>query len=359
MQWDVFCHVIDNYGDIGVCWRLAADLATRGEAVRLWVDDPAPLRWMAPHRMQGVSVLPWNENTLCPEPGDVVIEAFGCELPAPYVSCMSARQSQGHAPVWVNLEYLSAEPYVARNHGLPSPQLTGPGAGLRKWFYYPGFTPGTGGLLREPDLLQRQATFDAHAWLATRGIEPRPSEQRVSLFCYDNAPVPELIDTLAHAPTLLLATHGAVAQRVAQVLGPTLRRGPLRAVLLPALTQVDFDYLLWSCDLNFVRGEDSLVRALWAGRPFVWHIYPQTEGAHAHKLQAFNEVFLQQALAPLSAQVQALSFRWNGLEPGPLELLPLASWQAHCTQWRTTLGAQDDLVTQLWQQVKRWTRCTG
>ena len=42
MRWDLFCRALDNYGDIGVGWRLAADLGARGEAVRLWLDDPAP-----------------------------------------------------------------------------------------------------------------------------------------------------------------------------------------------------------------------------------------------------------------------------------------------------------------------------
>ncbi len=37
---DIFCAVVDNYGDIGVCWRLARQLAhEHGMTVRLWVDD--------------------------------------------------------------------------------------------------------------------------------------------------------------------------------------------------------------------------------------------------------------------------------------------------------------------------------
>ena len=42
LSWDIFCTVVDNYGDIGVCWRLARQLAAEhGFAVRLWVDDLA------------------------------------------------------------------------------------------------------------------------------------------------------------------------------------------------------------------------------------------------------------------------------------------------------------------------------
>src|SRR5688572_29546076 len=108
MRWDVFCRVIDNFGDIGVCWRLAADLAGRGESVRLWVDDAAALRWMAPGGAHGVDLVAWTDDTPALEPGDVVVEAFGCDPHPAFVARMAVRQP---APVWINLEYLSAEDY--------------------------------------------------------------------------------------------------------------------------------------------------------------------------------------------------------------------------------------------------------
>ena len=118
-QWDIFCRVVDNYGDAGVCWRLARALAARGQAVRLIIDDATPLRWMAPQGTPGVQVLPWPGPA---QPGDVVIEAFGCDPPQAFVANMA---SLARPPVWINLEYLSAEPYVERSHGLPSPQPYG------------------------------------------------------------------------------------------------------------------------------------------------------------------------------------------------------------------------------------------
>ncbi len=366
MNWDVFCHVIDNWGDVGVCWRLAADLGRRGHTVRLWIDDTRALTWMAPQGAHGVSVFEWNEATAWPEPAEVVIEAFGCALPDSYLQAMRARHHAGRAPVWINLEYLSAEPYVARSHGLPSPQQAGPAAGLRKWFYYPGFSAATGGLLREPDLISRQAHFNATAWLHAQGIALRDNERCVSLFCYANAPVSALIDALAQAPTVLLLTHGLATQRATQVLGPRLQRGPLRAIALPALTQRDFDHLLWACDLNVVRGEDSFVRAQWAGRPFIWNIYPQIDDAHARKLQAFLDLFLQAAapqwaLPQWALSVSALTYRFNGLTSGvptsdALTLPPLHAWRQHIQLWRQSLLAQDDLVTQLERQVARWSK---
>ncbi len=329
LLWDVYCRVIDNLGDAGVCWRLAADLAARGQRVRLVIDDAAPPAFMAPDGAPGVEVQPWPGPAA---PGDVVIEAFGCDPPPATVAAMAQRRP---APVWLNLEYLSAEPYVERSHGLPSPQRNG----LTKWFFFPGFTPRTGGLLREGGLAERRAAFDRQAWLRAHGIEHRPRERVVLLFCYDNPALPALLQELAAQPTLLLLAPGPAQQQVqASPAGVRLHR-------LPWLTQHDFDHLLWSADLNFVRGEDSLLRALWAGAPFVWQAYPQSDGAHAAKVEAL--------LAAWDAPpaVAALWRAWNGLQPG-WPGLP-APWGAETRAWRQALQAQPDLVTQVLAFVAR------
>ena len=354
MQWDVFCRVIDNFGDIGVCWRLAADLAARGEAVRLWVDDASSLSWMAPDGASGrnggnsVKVLDWRHAAREAPSGEVVVEAFGCELPAEVIARMARRAP---APVWINLEYLSAEAYAQRSHGLPSPQLSGPGTGLTKWFFYPGFSAGTGGLIREADLGQQQHDFDAAAWLALIGCARRPHERDhrrdervVSLFCYRNARLPDLLDALAAEPTLLLVAAGAGSQQVAAELGPTLQRGALRAHLLPLLPQADYDRLLWASDINFVRGEDSFVRAQWAGKPFVWQLYPQQDGAHALKLRAFCAMF---AGTTGGFDLWPCGSAWNALTTQALQLPPMNRWCAASREWRSHLLTQPDLVSQL------------
>ncbi|CAM3977981.1 elongation factor P maturation arginine rhamnosyltransferase EarP [Roseateles saccharophilus] len=331
MLWDIFCRVIDNHGDLGVCWRLARVLAARGQSARLWVDDASALAWMAPERPAGVTVHAWPDGDAGVMPGDVVIEAFGCEPPAAFVARMAARAP---APRWINLEYLSAEDYVERSHGLASPQFSGPGAGLTKHFFYPGFTPRTGGLLREPGLLDRVAAFDGAAWLAGRGWAPRPGERVVSLFAYANPALPALLGALAERPTLLLACPGPLQARV-------IDRPGLRCIALPYLAQDDYDRLLWACDLNLVRGEDSFVRAQWAGKPYVWHIYPQHDDAHHTKLEAFM------ARAGLPEAWRAVWRGWNGLAPLPDGLSGLAEAAAHAPAWRAQLAAQPDLLTQL------------
>jgi uncharacterized repeat protein (TIGR03837 family) len=332
LRWDIFCRVVDNFGDAGVCWRLAADLAARGDHVRLVIDDAAPLAFMAPGSAPGVCVLPWPGPS---EPADVVVEAFGCDPPETYVATMAARAPGGTPPVWINLEYLSAEPYVARCHGLPSPQRNG----LTKWFFYPGFTAATGGLLREPGLQRQREGFDRAACLAGLGALPAAGERVVSLFCYDNTALPGLLQELARQPTLLLLTPGPAQRQVASA--PV----GVRLLRLPWLTQIDFDHLLWACDLNFVRGEDSLVRALWAGAPFVWQAYPQDDGAHFAKVVAM----LQEAQLP--AEAAALWHAWNGWQDANTPLLPEGrvwrGWQQATLGWRTRLWRQGDLTTQL------------
>ena len=371
--WDVFCRVVDNLGDAGVCWRLARGLAGRGERVRLWIDEPGPLAWMAPAGAPGVQVLRWPEPWLCAgtpfDPGDVIVEAFGCDLPGAVLAAMAARAGTPRgAPLWLDLEYLSAQPWVARSHGLPSPQFHGLGAGLTRWFFFPGFGPGTGGLLREPGLLQARAAFDRDAWLAARGLARRPGEQVLVLFCYDGAPaVAQLPRAWAQAagagPLSVLLTPGPAQRAGAQLTWPA----GTRVHALPWLAQDDFDQLLWSADLATVRGEDSLVRAIWAGVPFLWQAYPQHDGAHAAKVEAMLDATA--AAAPVAAPLAAAWRTWNGtadafaeapagaLLPGSeppgcaaaaeLHLPPLQPWRSAVHDWRDRMAAEPDLVSQL------------
>lgn len=339
MQWDLFCRVIDNYGDIGVCWRLARELAARGEEVRLWLDDASALDWMAGGSMPaGLSVRRWDEAADEPVVGDVVIESFGCDLPEGFVARMAARQP---APRWINLEYLSAESYVERSHRLHSPQFSGPGAGLSKQFFYPGFTARTGGLLREPSLGAERSAFDAEAWLAGLGIERRPGERLVSLFAYRLAP--ELLPLLAEQPTLILACPGASQTQLA---AQALPEG-VRWQALPFLSQPEFDRLLWACDFNLVRGEDSFVRAQWAGKPFIWQIYPQDDGAHGPKLEAFLNLYLAGATAEQAGPTRQLWRAWNGLAAWPTALPDPVQAAAQTLHWRQQLTLQPDLASQL------------
>lgn len=351
LQWDVFCQVIDNYGDIGVCWRLASQLAARGERVRLWVDDASALAWMAPAGHPGVELRPWGGELPAAHeaaPG-VLVEAFGCEIPEAFLAWAVGR-APDRQPAWINLEYLSAEAYVERNHRLPSLVMSGPARGWTRWFFYPGFTPATGGLLREPGLLNQRPAGFADTWRAAQPAAATAPERWMSLFCYEPPALPALLAQAlqpgAVVPTRLLVTPGRATAAVQAALSTLpVQHGALQLQYLQPTDQQGFDDLLHACDFNAVRGEDSLVRALWAGRALVWHIYPQDDGAHHAKLAAFLD-WLQ---AP--ASLRDFHAAWNGIPGhGPL-VVPdgetLAEWTA-CTQAaRARLAQQSSLVDQL------------
>ncbi len=365
--WDVFCRVVDNHGDAGVCWRLAADLASRGIEVRLWIDDASALAWMAPEGCAGVTVHPWpagdDEMRIAQRaPSDVVIEAFGCALPNACLRWMASLQPIDLAPLWINLEYLSAEAYVERNHQLPSLQCSGAGRGLTAHFFYPGFTAGTGGLLRELDLVERRNNFRRDLWLAEQAITPRPGERLVSLFCYDNPELPALMKSLGQQPTLLLTTPGHATEQVERVMAEAAPSAHcwdlLRVHPLPWLSQRGYDELLWSCDVNFVRGEDSLVRALWAGAPFIWQIYPQDDAAHFIKLDAFLSRAFPDRSSSTADAVRRVWACWNqgsaSRDSPSTEAWSvlngdesMSRWRERCEAWRDALFMQADLVTQL------------
>ncbi len=358
LSFDIFCRVVDNFGDIGVCWRLSRQLAgIQGVAdVRLWVDDLDSFARIEPllapasacQRLRGVDIRSWRPDTCLPPARDVVIEAFACDPPPAFIQSMTAQDS-----LWINLEYLSAEDWVEHCHAMPSLQAHG----LRKAFFFPGFTRETGGLLREEGLLVERdrwlADPDARTDLLQQlnlpsgDIQSLASgkAQQIMLFCYPDAPAQALLDTLnlQQAPAIVLVPQGVC---------PGLLRGPHGKVLvrdIPFVDQAGFDRLLWSSALNCVRGEDSLVRALWAGRPLLWHIYPQQDQAHQTKLQAWL------ARSSWDADVRLAMSCWNSADaPGfsaalARALQPAAqqAWRAASAAWSHELAQQTDLANSL------------
>jgi uncharacterized repeat protein (TIGR03837 family) len=261
--------------------------------------------------------------------------------------------------VWINLEYLSAEPYVARCHGLPSPVMHGPAKGWTKYFFYPGFTAKTGGLLRELALTAPWQEPDAAAraqFFSQIGVQWQ-GERVISLFFYEPALLQALLDQLAAStePVRLLVTAGRANNAVRALLGAEGQTDPLQISYLPLLKQTAYDRLLACCDVNFVRGEDSVLRALWAGQPFVWHIYPQEDQAHAAKLEAFLD---QMAFG---ATVRDLHRAWNGLCSPTQDARTLAclrpegtdKWRREVHAARQGLSELDDLTTSLLQFVQK------
>lgn len=350
LHWDIFCRVVDNYGDIGVCWRLARQLAAEhGKRVRLWVDDLASLQPLCPtcdparasQMLAGVEVRHWPDTVTvdwhaAAKTADVVVEAFACELPPAYLIGMTQRP---RPPVWLNLEYLSAETWVDSCHGMASPH---PSLPLTKHFVFPGFSPSTAGLLRE-------------AGLPAAPLAPLPAMPEISLFCYATAPVASLLDAFAAAsrPLRCLVPPGQPLAAVRACLGGDgpWQLGLVRVEPIPFLAQDDYDALLRRCAINFVRGEDSFVRAQWAGRPFVWQIYRQDDDAHRVKLDAFLDRHCAGLAEPAAAALRALFLAWNtGADC-------TAAWAdflghhdeiaQHAAAWNAALRTQPDLATNL------------
>lgn len=372
----IFCKVVDNYGDVGICYRLSRQLQQEhGIAVTLWVDDLQSFQRICPdlkinaeaQQLAGVTVRHWRNQESrfsADDVADIVIEFFACDIPPGYIAAMAECNPR---PVWLNLEGLSAEKWVEGCHTLPSPH---PRLSLTKYFFFPGFTNKTGGLLHEASLEEQRQQFQSDqmamaAFLAQFGVTPSEmASLKVSLFCYPHAPVSALFDTWQRgdAPVTCLVPEGVATDAIQTFLeaeakpGAARTHGALTVRVLPFVAQPNYDKLLWACDLNFVRGEDSFVRAQWAGRPFIWHIYPQDKNLHHVKLRAFLQRY---AVGTESWSV--FSLYWNGASAGNAKEPADADWPALWSRfeadmpeiarrpagWRRQMLANGDLASNL------------
>ena len=373
-SWDIFCSVVDNYGDIGVTWRLARQLvAEHGLAVRLWVDDLASFVPLCPGAdaqaaqqwHSGVEVRRWPAEWQVVDLPAVVIEAFACKLPQGYLDALAGATPRR---LWLNLDYLSAEEWVGGCHGLPSLQA----AGYQKYFFFPGFRADTGGLLREAGLLEQRAEWQGDAalqrtFLAGLGVERVAGVRLFSLFAYEQARIGDWLQALADdpRPTQLLIPAGRVLADVEAWLGSLplrigqpRQRGSLTLQLLPFVSQAAYDRLLWCCDFNAVRGEDSFVRAQWAARPMVWHIYRQEEYAHWEKLEAFLSLYVAGLDDEAGEALLGFWRAWNmDLEIADSWRRLLLHWPqiaAHAQAWSAENARQADLAAALVQFYRNW-----
>lgn len=334
-RWDIFCKIVDNFGDIGVCWRLARQLHhEHGIQARLWIDDLNIAKQLIPaldtaQRIQlvdHITIAAWDADTRFVQAADAVIEGFGCELPAAYMALMQPDT------IWVNLEYLSAEPWVEGFHAHNSKH-----GDLTRHFFFPGFTTATGGLLRERGIVETNQKFAGSRQLQAEFFQQlnlaaneTSTALKVSLFSYPQAPISDLLAAMANSnkKTACYVPATSILPKVAEFFGEAsisagdqLIRGSLTMHVLPFLSQPDYDKLLASCDINFVRGEDSWIRAIWAGKPFIWQPYLQSEDTHITKLQAFLDLFYSGCNEPAQKAAYAMHRQWLS------DALPCAVWQ--------------------------------
>ena len=376
---DIFCHVVDNLGDIGVCWRFCKALARdQGCYVRLFVDDFNAFTKLEPmmdktrdvQHLEGVEVFRWDLptlNSLYNGCGDVVIEAFACTLPDRVIGLM---MDADVPPVWIDLEYMSAESWIDTHHAVVSVHPT---MGINKTLFFPGFTEKSGGLTREAGLIDMRLAFQSDGaaqdrWRASVGVPVYDFEAiDISLFCYVASPVEKLLAGLQASgrKIRLMIPAGVAVEPLARFVGrkpepgTVIQKDNLFFHNLTFLTQDDYDRLLWSCDLNFVRGEDSLVRSVWAGNPLVWDIYKQDKGAHIPKLQAFHNHYWG-GLAPECREIlDFFSVMWNegGRQdddfPAERFLACLPTIREHARLASLKQAGQEDLATRLVTFIRR------
>ena len=361
-NYDIFCKIVDNFGDIGVCWRLARQLQTEhGLQLRLWIDDLNIARQLIPtlditqqtQVIQNITIAAWHPDTTFDQAADVVIEAFGCELPPAYLALMQPETG------WVNLEYLSAEPWVEDFHARNSRR-----GNLTRHFFFPGFTAATGGLLREQDIVKNNQKIASdqqlqHDFFHRLNLNNSTS-LKVSLFGYPHAPIHELLAAMANSSRHIecYVPASSILPKIAEFFGKySITAGEhlncknLDLHVLPFLSQDDYDKLLAICDVNFVRGEDSWIRAIWAGKPFIWQPYWQTEDTHITKLNAFLDSFYagcneapKQAAYAMHAGWVSGSMTTSGWQS---YLNNLGTLKAFTLQQTNALASLPDLVTNL------------
>lgn len=358
----LFCTVIDNFGDIGVSWRLAQALTKQlNWKVYLWLDDATALHTIIPDspqhfpsKHQSIALRNWQEgkyadlnNTPMP---DIVIETFACTLPNSVHNII-----QTHRPLWLNWEYLSAETWATRTHTMQSLQSNG----SKKYFWQMGFSENSGGLLREPNYSINQQQFTASKEATLRqNINILPHSHNTTdifIFGYISPVWANWIHTLNPFQTKLQfwLAGGQVAQSIAHqgILPDNCR-------IIPFVPQNRFDEILWAADILCIRGEDSFVRAQLSGKPMFWHIYPQQESAHLDKLEAFWQIYYSQAAMPPKLQNahHTLSEEINGArtltdnerqQAWQLLLDHLNDWQHAAFRWQQYLMRQSDAVSRL------------
>ncbi|AGF46726.1 conserved hypothetical protein of the DUF2331 family [Candidatus Kinetoplastibacterium desouzaii TCC079E] len=344
MKIDIFCKVIDNYGDIGFCWRLARDLAHNYNCeVALIVNETEKFSKLNSkidinskyQKVDNIEIFLWNENNFLDKtPGNLVIESFGCNLPSYYISKIIEKNS-----VWINIEYLSAETWVNEYHLKPS-KITN---NYNKFFFFPGFNYKTGGLIIEKNLKNQRDDFQKslylqNIFLKSIGIDSFFLNRRNEsifcyLFCYETANIYKLIQSLQkiNKQIIILTNKDNKLIKIKKEYIPST----VHIIKIPFVNQPDFDKILWSMDINFIRGEDSFVRSILANKPMIWHIYKQEEDVHIKKLKAWLKIYN----APKFVENIILSWNQDEMEIFDKNIteaiLPknISLWKKHAQNW--------------------------
>lgn len=291
MELSVLCKVVDNFGDIGVAWRMArrfTELDSRLK-VNLIIDGLSAFSKIENsvnlnknfQIIKTVCVCDWNDYDFCynyfSENGGqkilFIIECFQCGRPQWLEKILFEDKLKKTVHILM-IDYLTAEKYAEDFHKLQSLTRS---ANVQKINFMPGFTNKTGGLIIEND------------W---KKLPKRNKNGNVLFFVYEknwDGIAKSIIENLSCKVT---AAGGAGFDSVKKSFKKLLGNDDfnLRFKELPFCNQQEWDFLLKSCSFLFIRGEESLSRACLSGIPFVWHAYVQSEEYQIVKVNALLKI---------------------------------------------------------------------
>lgn len=281
---DIFCQVIDNYGDVGVTYRLAREFKRvyPNKKLRFVINQTEELNLI--RKSEDIEIILYKDISKIENSADLIIESFGCEIPKEYMD-----KALKNSKLIINLEYFSAEKWVDDFH-LQESFL---GGNLKKNFFIPGLSEKSGGILLDNEFLERKKKVEANKeyYLEKFGIKEK-YDLIGSVFSYEKN-FDSLIEELKKLDkkVILLILSEKTQKNFIKYFDNGNNYDKIKFVKLPFFTYDKYEELLALCDFNLVRGEDSFVRALLLGKPFLWHIYPQDENTHIKKLESFLEKY--------------------------------------------------------------------
>ena len=305
---DIFCEIIDNYGDIGVVYRTAKELQkifpeSKIRAFLNRLDEFKKINSqvidLPSQNIDGIEYITFdylrdNANKLLT--AQVIIEAFGCQIPEEYIEI-----AYDNSELLINLEYLSAEDWIEDFHLQSSPLGRGK---LKKVFFMPGFTEKSGGVIADSNYLERiQRVLENKEFYEKKylsDIEDRENKIVGTLFSYEKNFTPLLEDLKKLDKDVVILAMGEKTQdSLRKILKNfsiedfrnSLKYGKIEIRFLNFLNQEEYEELINIVDFNFVRGEDSFIRAVLTGKPYMWHIYCQEEYAHMDKIEGFLDKY--------------------------------------------------------------------
>ncbi|WP_298975110.1 elongation factor P maturation arginine rhamnosyltransferase EarP [uncultured Fusobacterium sp.] len=281
---DIFCEVIDNYGDVGVAYRLARELKRiyPNKKLRFIINQTEELSLIK--KKDNITVLTYKDINKIENSADLVIETFACNIPEMYMN-IALKSSK----LMINLEYFSSENWVDDFH-LQESFL---GGNLKKYFFIPGLSKKSGGIILDKEFLDRKNKVQENREYYLKQFNINENyDLIISVFSYEKN-FDNFLKTLQELDkkVLLLLLSEKTQKNFIKYFDNNNYYDKIKIVKLPFFTYDKYEELLALCDINLVRGEDSFVRALLLGKPFLWHIYPQDEDTHIMKLESFLEKY--------------------------------------------------------------------